>query len=154
MLLSEVIDYVITSSGQFYFLLTEDDPLSCFGFTIEKFWKTLARHQLIYYQRYRPLTFRFNRTLSSVGHLGQAFCMFGTDSASQADQKSDHNKVWDNRVPEFNRDPLLVPRWISDVHPTITLATAGIFYLLQISSFLNTGEYSRLREPRKYCALV
>jgi hypothetical protein len=150
MLFSEIIDQILIRSGQFFFVLDNPDPLACLGFSREQLWKTLGKRYLAYYGRYRPLTFEFNRTASPTGTLGQSFVLFGTDSAGVNFGISDANDVWDKNVGIYNRDPGMVPQFISKVQPTVTLSSAGIFYLLQITSFINTGEYSRLREPRTY----
>lgn len=150
MLFSEIMDNVIMRSGQIFFLLDNPDPLKCLGFSFAQMWRTFGLRFLKYYEKYRPLTFEFNRTSSPTGTLGQSFVLFGKDSSGVSFGQADANDVWSQNVGIYNRDPGLVPQYISKVQPTITLSSAGIFYLLQITSFINTGEYSRLREPRTY----
>ena len=151
MLLSEIRDQILMESGQLYFLLDDTaDSLQCLGFTMGQFWRTLGLRILRIYEKYRPLTYQFNRTASATGSLGQSYVLFGTDSNGNFGE-ADNNQVWSTaNVGEFNLDPGYVPQWISKVQPTITLSSAGIFYLLQMSSFVNSGEFSRLHEPRTY----
>lgn len=149
MLLSEFVTIILARSGQLYFLSTTDNPLGCFGLTLEQFWKAIVQHQLALYERYRPLTFEFNRFAQYAGQFGSSTVIFGDDSADQPGL-GDSMDVHDPRVGVFNRDPGLVPEWISTVQPTEFLSTAGILWLMQHYKWHSLGEESILHEPRTY----
>jgi hypothetical protein len=145
MFLSEILDNIIQEAGQFII-----GDLSCFGWSKEKFLNSLVINELKFYERYRPLTFRFNRRADQLAN-GQASLFFSNkDSTGAHDGSQDAGLVFNQRVGELNRDPGLVPEWISSVIPVNVLTTAGILYLIQETRFINTSERSILHEPRTF----
>ena len=145
MLLSELIDNIMSESGQF---ITGD--LACIGFDKFKFLNSVVINELKFYQRYRPLTFRFNRRADQLAN-GQASIFFSNqDSTGAHDGSHDAGLVFNQRVGIFNRDPGIVPVWVSEVIPVNVLTSAGILYLIQETRFINVSERSILHEPRTF----
>lgn len=143
--LNHIIDETLVESGQF---ITGD--LSCIGFDKKRFFNAIVMSELNHYERYRPLTFRFNRYADQHAN-GQAAVFFSkADSTGIHDGSHDAGNIFTHRVGVFNRDPGMVPKWISEVVPVNTLSSAGILYLLQETRFHNTSENSILHEPRTF----
>lgn len=158
MLLSEIVTIILTRSGQLYFLTSTNpdgtptaDPLACIGISMPQLWQGLVKNQLGLYEKYRPLGFEFNREATYVGQYGSAIVIFGDDSASQPGA-GDAAQVHDPRVGERNRDPGLVPKWISAVQPSSYYDYAAIPYLywLHTNAYLGRGEVNTTHEPRTY----
>ncbi len=145
MLLSELIDEILLESGQFIV-----GDLTCIGFDKLKFLNSVVISELKFYQRYRPLTFRFGRRADQIAN-GQASIFFSNqDSTGAHDGSQDAGQIFSNRVGIFNRDPGIVPTWVSEVVPTNLRTSAGILYLMQETRFINTVERSILHEPRTF----
>ena len=145
MLLSELIQDILSESGQFII-----GDLECIGLDRRKFLESVVLNELKFYQRYRPLTFRFNRVANQHAN-GQASIFFSNqDSTGAHDGSADAGKVFSQRVGVFNRDPGMIPMWVSEVVPVNVLTTAGILYLIQETRFINVSERSILHEPRTF----
>lgn len=145
MLLSELIDNILQESGQFIV-----GDLACIGWNKKRFLDGTVLNELKLYERYRPLTFRFNRRADQFAN-GQASIFFSTqDSLGAHDGSFDAGVVYNHRVGLFNRDPGMVPKWVSEVVPVNVLTSAGVLYLIQETRFINTSERSILHEPRTF----
>ena len=146
MLLSEVKNFVLQESGQFVV-----GDLSCIGWQDKQFLDRVVIPELKLYDRFRPITYRFQRRADQIAN-GQASIFFSNaDPLTGAhDGSHDAGLVFNHRVGIFNRDPGRVPKWVSEVIPTNVLTTAGILYLIQETRFINTSERSILHEPRTF----
>lgn len=144
MLLTELIDIILCESGQFITSPPGTPLLECLGINTEMFFKGIVRPMCKLYERYRPLTYTFNRTAIASGNA-EGVIVFGEDSADPASFS-----VFDPRVGRLSQDPGRIPKWISSVVPVNVLTTAGILYLIQETRFTNVAEQSILHEPRTF----
>ncbi len=123
--LHDLIEDVLWESGQF---MTGD--LSCIGVDKKRFFNTIVLGELAIYERYRPLTFQFNRISEQRGN-GQSTVFFSfEDSTGVHDGSSDAANVFDFRVGVCNRDPGMVPKWISEVVPAAGYGSRGDLQIL------------------------
>lgn len=149
MLLTELIDIVMCESGQFIVSggVTGGNPLDCLGVSTELFHKGIVKPVCKLYERYRPLTLKFNRTALPTGNA-EATVIFG--SSADSTENFSTSKIFDPRIALANRDPGRPPKWISEVVPVNVLTVAGILYLIQETRFTNVAEQSILHEPRTF----
>lgn len=145
MLLSELTESILEESGSFV-----TGSLECIGIEKKKFLNSTVIPELKLYERYRGLVFRFNRRANQQS-TGQASIFFSNkDLAGSHDGSHDAGIVYNQRVGVQNRDPGMVPKWISEVIPVNVLSSAGILYLISETRFINVSERSILHEPRTF----
>ncbi len=123
MLLSEIIEYLLYSSGSYI-----SGNLQCIGIDPRKFLNSIIIHELKVYQRFRPLTFRFSRRASLAPFGRYAVFFSNEDSDGTHDGSADAGNVFNSRVGEFNRCPPMVPTWISSVIPTYGTGSAAFLF--------------------------
>ena len=136
--LSDIVDIIMLESGQFI----AGDKLESLGISTDKFWNSIVKNRLRFYQRYRPCTKSFNRTAKYTTSYG-SHIFFGDEP--------DEEEVFDYRVSEErNTDTGAVPRWISSVIPISTSGNLQTIELIKLGRFINIGEMDTIIDPRKF----
>ena len=129
--LADLEELVLIESGQF----VAAKNVIQLGLSRERFWSSIVKNRLSLYQRYRPITRKFNRESSFAKSYG-AHVFFGYYSGKAFDKR----KTDDNPTP-YDGD---IPSWISSVVPTETGNKRGDYINLMNYEHYNEGEYRSL----------